>query len=210
MRRMLERAIGALALAMAGTVLLAGAAQAKGITGSAYISGPGAGGGSFTIKGGDDPSDSGSFFDFWGDLRMDPVYYVQAPKDVALGPKYDVMLVFRVLPRFGEEGQPAVVHLNVYPYAKGGPWVEVPYRQQDAFGGYVYPGWSFGGPQLFSDLTRAGLPERAALVARPARAPVPQPLHFPWVPVLLISGLTALVLGGALAGRARRAVRSAA
>jgi hypothetical protein len=186
------------------TALLAaaGAAQAKGVEGSASFNGPGAGGsGGGGIKfDARDPSDDG----FWTLLEETGVmaavdgtgYQVGggAPARDALGPRYT--LRWR-LEQF--EGPDVDFVQYVYPYAGGQSWIFTP-RSVSLEVGDVPAGWhNTGSNALRYHLESYGLPRTnpeapTAAAGRAVEAAAEAESSSAFLPIAIVTGLIALIV----------------
>ena len=132
-------------------------------------------------------------------------YFYERPSKARLGPAYTVDWAFTA-----PDGVTATLTQTLYPYAPGRPWVYMA-AGQSFFGMTLEGGWSTTPPSMVGLLRSYGLP-RTPPAAAPA-APVPAPsvagTSAPWIWSIAIVALLALMVGGAVAGRRRAALRTA-
>jgi hypothetical protein len=139
---------------------------------------------------------------------FDPALYLAARPRGALGPRYEVRLVWTV-----PKGQPDVVQ-HLYPYAKNGPVLYTPPGQEFLASGtgLASGGWYYAPAALMRALHRLGLPKTSPVVLDPAdgtaaaRPSEPGPSPVVWG----VAFLAGLLIAGAMAGRRRAVVRKAA
>jgi hypothetical protein len=201
MRRALAPAIAA-----ALVLVLAGPALAK-VAGTAFINGPGIGGGSGGQGGGGtirmDGTD-GSGYPVLSGL-LDPAASMTKRPKGDLGPRYQVRFVIHQ-PR----GEPPIVQ-HLYPFAEGGPVLYTPPGQRwiGSATGEAPDGWFAAPPELIAELEARGLPERSPPADPDRPHSVPSPASGP-SPMLLIVGIAAAIAVAAVAaGRRRAAARPA-
>jgi hypothetical protein len=208
MRLKMWTAAGACVVAVAGAIVSAGPASAKGIQ-SATISGPGL----------DDPidvspsdgdggrlSDLTGFWDVMPGQPRPPTFSEQAPPG-QLGPRYTITWRLMTGP---EEVTP--IRQDLYPYAADGPLVHTA-AGQPIFDTATAGGW-YAAPFALRDTLRAlGVPPAGSVSADPSSANTSATAaspaeRSPWARVVLGAGVLALVgVGGAVVIRARRARR---
>jgi hypothetical protein len=189
---------------MLAVLALALPAQAK-VQGTAYISGPGAGGG----EGGGGPitmdgSDGGGYPVLSG--LLDPGRSRTGRPERDLGPRYHVRYVIDEPPN-----QPAIIQ-HLYPFAEGGPVIYMLPDQEflGSAGGTATGGWFRPDPELITELQDRGFPETSPLavdapaVTNAARTPATGPSPLVGVAVLLAG----LVVAAMVFGRRRAAARA--
>jgi hypothetical protein len=202
-------AAGACAVALAGTVALAGPASAKGIQ-SATISGPGLDHPIDVTPPNGDGGRLSSVTGFWdvmpGQPRP-PTFTDEAPPG-QLGPRYTITWRLMTGPN-----ETTAIRQEIYPYAEAGPLVHTG-SGQPVFDATTDGGW-YAAPFVLRDaLQELGVPVAGAASAEPppantpaARAPSSD--DDPSLAVMLgaAAGLAAAGVGVGFAIRARRARR---
>jgi hypothetical protein len=133
--------------------------------------------------------------------------YYPVPSKSQLGPAYDVQWTL-----VRSEGRQLVIHQTLYPFAQGRPWVFLPSGQN-------LPDLPFQTdpistpPSLSVLLHSYGFPTKAEVVgpttAAVTAAEKSSSASRPWIWVLAIAAMSLLLIGGALTGRRRAAVRAA-
>ncbi len=195
------------AIAVSATVLvvlaLALPAQAK-FEGTAYVSGPGAGGeaggggGPITMDG----SDGGGYPMLSG--LLDPAQSRTGTPTGDLGPRYHVRYVIDEPPN-----QPEIIQ-HLYPYAADGPVIYTLPGQEflGSADGTTTGGWARPDPELITELQDRGLPETSPVTAgAPATDAVRTPSTGPSPGLGIAILLAGLVVAATVFGRRRAAAR---
>jgi len=131
--------------------------------------------------------------------------FYQVPSRSRLGPDYDVRWTMT-----RADGKQVVIHQTLYPFAKGRPWVVTP-AGQELPEMPVQEGPMSAPPSLLGLLHTYGFPTRAQVIgnAPAAIAASAESASRPWIWVLAVAAMSLLLIGGALTGRRRAAVRAA-
>jgi hypothetical protein len=128
-------------------------------------------------------------------------WYVLAPDPATLGPGFDVTYYFEAPDLFATT---VPLHQVIYPYAPDRPLVYTVSGQR-FFGSKIGEWWS-APPTLLTWLVAQGLPATppapAPAAPRPLALPEPPAAEaFPWAVVFAVTGLLAMVVTAAVAGR---------
>jgi hypothetical protein len=129
----------------------------------------------------------------WFELRPDD--------PATLGPAYTVRYRFEY-----EDGTVSDPRQVVYPYATGGPLVNVP-ASEGLFGRHVDLWWRASSGRILAILRAHGLPAQPPAVAAPPAPAAPAPaapgIDASWIWAIAAAGLLAVTLVAVVAGRRR-------
>lgn len=132
--------------------------------------------------------------------------FYPVPTKSQLGPAYDVQWTLN-----RDDGKQTVIHQTLYPFAKGRPWVFLP-AGQDLPAVPIQTEPMSLPPSLSVLLHSYGFPSKAQVVgtttAAATAASAASPASRPWIWLLAIAAMTLLLIGGALTGRRRAAIRA--
>ena len=142
-------------------------------------------------------------------------WYAFSPDPRTLGPAYEITYTFTASGSEKTVGVPlagpiAAIDLSVpfrqtvYPYAPGRPLVYTPPAQIFLARQIIVGQWWSAPPALRTFLISKGLPSAAAPVQL-TKPKVPGRVDFSWAVAFAVTGLLAMVLSGALAGRQAQA-----
>lgn len=193
-----------IALVVAVSMALALPAQAKG-QGTALVSGPGLVA-PLEISGRPTATAPPDFWEFVSQSGIFEDWKSRPPSRVGLGPRYEVMLFFGDEPGTASaDGIPDLVHMDLYPYAKDGPWTYAPPGQTGGSVGTVAEGWTAAPASLLDYLIEKGLPERRPRGTRTETgSSLQSEAPIPWTGMAVGASLAVLMLSGALLARRRR------
>lgn len=179
-------------VAVTAVVMISGVAEAKGVQ-RATVTGPGLDS-PITFRMNDSLDGVEAFVNQTGiypslfETQPNPV--VQSQPEQNLGARYEVTYVMKVPGR-----KAAMVHQDLYPYAKPDPVTYTAPGQPTIDGGTSVGGWYVAGPSLLPLLVSKGLPDSPARpdsAAAPAASKAGSSSSVP-IPLWLVLGLASLV-----------------